>query len=202
MTTTPARRILRVIPALLLLLIMSGWPAGIAGQAAPQAPAANWADTVLKQESYAQPPQPIVDAVLAPRHLNITLANLSPDKRWFLDEIGDGPVVMKTFAKPFHELGGVFIDYKANRARALTVRNNIGIQLISAADGTKKSIQIPAGTRVSNAVWAPDSSSVAFLRPHRRCDDDLDCGCGDRQVAPADEDAAPRDAGDLIRVHG
>ena len=118
---------------------------------------------MLKQESYAQPPQPIVDAVLAPRHLNITLANLSPDKRWFLDEIGDGPVVMKTFAKPFHELGGVFIDYKANRARALTVRNNIGIQLISAADGAKKSIQIPAGTRVSNAVWAPDSSSVAFL---------------------------------------
>ena len=163
MTTIPARRILRVIPALLLLLIISGWPAGIAGQAAPQAPAANWADTVLKQESYAQPPQPIVDAVLAPRHLNVTLANLSPDKRWFLDEIGDGPVVMKTFAKPFHELGGVFIDYKANRARALTVRNNIGIQLISAADGTKKSIQIPAGTRVSNAVWAPDSSSVAFL---------------------------------------
>ena len=91
MTTTPARRILRVIPALLLLLIISGWPAGIAGQAAPQAPATNWADTVLKQESYAQPPQELADAVLAPRHLNVTLANLSPDKKWFLDEIGDGP---------------------------------------------------------------------------------------------------------------
>ena len=38
MTTIPARRILRVIPALLLLLIISGWPAGIAGQAAPRRP--------------------------------------------------------------------------------------------------------------------------------------------------------------------
>ena len=53
----------------------------------------NWADEVLKQESYAQPPKELVDAVLAPRHLNVTLANLSPDKKWFLDEIGDGPVV-------------------------------------------------------------------------------------------------------------
>ena len=118
---------------------------------------------MLKQESYAQPPKELADAVLAPRHLNVTLANLSPDKKWFLDEIGDGPVVMKTFSKPFHELGGVFIDYKANRARALTVRNNIGIQLISAADGAKKAIQIPAGARVSNAVWSPDSTSVAYL---------------------------------------
>jgi hypothetical protein len=118
---------------------------------------------VLKAENYAQPPKEIVDAVLAPRHLNITLANLSPDKKWFLDEIGDGPVVMKTFAKPFHELGGVFIDHRANRARALTIRNNVGIQLVSAADGTKKAIQIPAGARVSNAAWSPDSSSVAYL---------------------------------------
>jgi dipeptidyl aminopeptidase/acylaminoacyl peptidase len=105
----------------------------------------------------------LVDAVLAPRHLNVTLANLSPDKKWFLDEIGDGAVVMKTFSKPFHELGGVFVDFKANRARALTVRSNVGIQIISAADGSKKAIQVPAGARVSNAVWSPDSASVAYL---------------------------------------
>src|SRR3954467_13442546 len=69
---------------------------------------------------------------------------------------------MKTFSKPFHELGGLFIDYKANRARPLTVRNNIGIQLISATDGTKKMVQLPAGARVSNATWSPDGKSVAF----------------------------------------
>jgi dipeptidyl aminopeptidase/acylaminoacyl peptidase len=163
MTTIHARRVLRALPALLLAVI----PLRIAGQSVQpvqqQASAATWADEVLKQESYAQPPKELADAVLAPRYLNVTLANLSPDKKWFLDEIGDGPVVMKTFSKPFHELGGVFIDYKANRARALTVRNNIGIQLISAADGSKKAIQIPAGTRVSNAVWSPDSASVAYL---------------------------------------
>ena len=70
---------------------------------------------------------------------------------------------MKTFSKPFHELGGLFVDYKANRARALTIRNNVGIQFISAADGSKKPMQLPAGARVSNATWSPDSSGVAFF---------------------------------------
>ncbi len=134
MTKPRAQRFLRAAPILLLLLALA--PLRLTGQSAPQQPS-SWADEVLKQEAYAQPPKELADAVLAPRHLNVTLANLSPDKKWFVDEIGDGPVLMKTFSKPFHELGGVFIDYKANRARALTIRSNVGIQLISAADGTK-----------------------------------------------------------------
>ena len=123
----------------------------------------SWADQVLQQESYAAPPEAITSAVLAPRHLNISLTSPSPDKKWFLDEIGDGPVVMSTFSKPFHELGGVFIDFKANRARTLTIRNNVGIQIISAADGSIKPIEIPKGARVSNATWSPDSARIAYF---------------------------------------
>lgn len=128
----------------------------------PQAPE-TWADRVIAQEGYATPPPELASAILAPRHLNVTLSNLNRDKTWFVDEVGDGPVVMKTFSKPFHELGGVFIDFKANRARTLTIRNNVAIQLISAADGAKKAIQIPAGLRVSNATWSPDGKSVAYF---------------------------------------
>ena len=140
--------------------------------------------------------------VLAPRHLNVTLANLSPDKKWFLDEIGDGPVVMKTFSKPFHELGGVFVDYRANRARALTVRNNVGIQIISAADGSKKAIQIPAGARVSNAVWSPDSASVAYLA---HTDDATHIWIADLATGKSRQltkDAAPCHNRLELRVHG
>jgi dipeptidyl aminopeptidase/acylaminoacyl peptidase len=155
------RRLLRALPALLLMLI----PLQLAGQqSGPQtAGPSTGADDVLKLESYATPPKELADAVLIPRHLNVSLTNLSRDKKWFLDEIGDGPVLMKTFSKPFHELGGVFVDFKANRTRALTVRNNVGIQIISAADGSKRQIQLPAGARVSNAVWSPDSATIAFL---------------------------------------
>ena len=123
----------------------------------------SWADDILKQDSYATPPPELADAVLAPRHLNVSLSSISPDKKWFLDQVGDGPVTMKTFSKPFHELGGVFIDYKANRTRALTIRNNVGIQLISAADGSQRPIQVPPGARVSNATWSPDGASIAFF---------------------------------------
>ncbi len=120
-------------------------------------------DQVIKAEGYQMPPKALADAVLAPRYTNVTLANVSPDKKWFLDEVGDGPVPMNTFAKPFHELGGVFIDYKGNRARAFTIQNNAGIQIISAADGTRKKVQVPAGLRVRGAVWSPDSKSVAYF---------------------------------------
>jgi dipeptidyl aminopeptidase/acylaminoacyl peptidase len=152
----------RLAPALVLALCQYT----LAAQGPAQQPAAgpsSWADDIIKKEGYVTPPAELLDAVTAPRYLNVTLANASPDKKWFIDEIGDGPVVMKTFAKPFHELGGVFIDFKANRSRTLTIRNNVGIQLISAADGSRKQIQLPAGARVSNAAWSPDGKSIAFF---------------------------------------
>ena len=142
-----------IIPVVIAVLPLS-LGAQNAGSASP--------DDVLKQETYQTPPKALADAVLAPRYLNVSLTNLSADKKWFLDEIGDGPVVMKTFSKPFHNLGGLFVDFKANRARTLTIRNNVGIQIMSAADGSKKTIQLPPGARVSNATWSPDGRSVAF----------------------------------------
>jgi hypothetical protein len=165
--TTPrpvALRLGRLVFAFALAVI----PLQLLGQGQQPAPAAapapqSWADELISAEGFVTPPPELAEAVLAPRYLNVSLSNLSPDKQWFLNEVGDGPVVMQTFAKPFHELGGQFIDFKANRARALTIRNNVGIEVISAADGTKKTIQLPAGARVSGSQWAPDGRSLAFL---------------------------------------
>jgi dipeptidyl aminopeptidase/acylaminoacyl peptidase len=151
------------------ILLVAALPLTLAAQQGPTTPSpasmakAYSPDEVLKTEGYMAPPAELADAVLIPRYLNVSLANVSADKKWFLNTIGDGPVVMKTFSKPFHELGGVFIDHKANRARSLTVRNDIGIQIISAADGTKKPIQVPAGARISNATWSPDGKAVAYF---------------------------------------
>ena len=155
MSTTP--RAVRLASILCLVLL----PLSLVAQS-PQSKGSR-SDEVLSQEGYVTPPREIAEAVLAPRYLNVSLSNVSRDKKWFLHEVGDGPVPMKTFSKPFHELGGVFVDFKANRARSLTVRNNVGIQIISAADGVQRTIQLPAGARVSNATWSPDSSAVAFF---------------------------------------
>ena len=70
---------------------------------------------------------------------------------------------MAIFGRPFDELGGVFIDWKANRQRAMTRRNTIGLQIISAADGSRKTLATPAGTRVTNARWTPDSTAIIYV---------------------------------------
>ena len=178
--------------ALILLSLCSRsrcWRKAAARRLRPKARSSSWADEIIKQEGYVTPPLELAAAVMAPRSQNINLSSASPDKKWFLNQINDGPVVMKTFSKPFDELGGVFIDFKANRARSLTISNNVGIQIISAADGSKKPIQIPAGARVSNATWSPDSKSIAYFVHGERCDSHLDHGCRDEQVAAAHEDS-------------
>ena len=119
-------------------------------------------EEILADKAYVRPPGEIADMVLAPRYLNATLDGISPDRRWFLHEIGDGPVTMDRFSKPFDELGGVFIDHRANRHRDLTIRSNVGIRVISSEDGSVTDVDVPSGARVSNATWSPDGSMLAF----------------------------------------
>jgi len=139
----------------LLALASVAFPSGSTAQAAdPQA--------ILADKGYVAPAGDIADMVLAPRHLNATLTEVSPDGRWFIHEVGDGPVTMDRFSKDFDELGGVFIDYRANRHRNLTIRTNVGINVISAEDGSITEIDVPNGARVSNATWSPDGSRLAF----------------------------------------
>lgn len=120
------------------------------------------AQTILAQKEFVTPPDEIAEMVLAPRYLNVTLTEISPDRRYFIHEIGDGPVTMDRFSKPFDELGGVFIDHAANRHRNLTIRTNVGIDIVSAEDGSVTSVDVPDGVRVSNATWSPDGSRIAF----------------------------------------
>lgn len=132
--------------------------------AAAQERPADWdPDAVLAQETFARPPQAIADAVLAPRWRNVTLDEINASGDWFLHSVGDGPVDMDRFSLPFHDLGGQFIDYRANRDRALTIRSDVGIQLISATDGSIREVRVPQGARVTDATWSPDGTRVAFF---------------------------------------
>ena len=134
---------------------------------APAAATAQQADwdpqAILAAEQWVAPPDGIAEAVLAPRYLNVSLNDPSPDGRWFVHEVGDGPVTMDRFSLPFDELGGIFIDFGANRHRNLTIRSDVGIEVISAGDGSKVQVQVPRGARVSDATWSPDGSRLAFF---------------------------------------
>src|SRR5579864_5949934 len=103
----------RIVPQFIIPAAVALAPLSLLAQNGPSPTAAD--DAILKAATYQMPPKELADAVLAPRYLNVSLTNISPDKKWFVDEIGDGPVPMKTFSKPFQDLGGEFIDFKANR---------------------------------------------------------------------------------------
>jgi dipeptidyl aminopeptidase/acylaminoacyl peptidase len=166
------KRVARIVLISILILIpisLVAWQQAARQNLAPGAAVSlpftgpDWQDKVLAHEGYVAPPKELADAVLASRESNITLGNISPDKKSFLDEMGDGPTPMAIFGRPFDELGGVFIDFRANRQRAMSLRNVSGIQIISAVDGSRKVIATPPNTRVTGARWTPDGKGVAYL---------------------------------------
>ncbi len=120
-------------------------------------------DTILATEAFIRPPDKIAEAVLAPRHLNIALGNPSPDGRFFVQQQGDGPPSMATFAKPFYRLGGDQIDWQANRARELTQRNGKTLVVTDAVSGATTTIQVPEGARVTTPIWSPDGTQLGFF---------------------------------------
>ncbi len=140
--------------AILALLL----PMGAAAQSG------TWnAQEILAAKGWVTPQANIADAVLAPRWLNVTLSERSADGNWFLYQVGDGPVTMDRFSKPFDDLGGMFFDFRANRSRTLTIRSGVGLETISAADGRRVTVQVPQGARVSNGTWSPNGAQIAFF---------------------------------------
>ncbi|HSM05260.1 MAG TPA: prolyl oligopeptidase family serine peptidase [Longimicrobiales bacterium] len=142
--------------ALALALVLA--PAAVSAQDGSWDP-----EAILAAEEWVRPPSSVTEAVLAPRYLNASLDQASPDGAWFLHAVGDGPTPMERFSLPFDELGGVFIDRRANRSRNLTTRSDAGLTLISALDGSRVEIEVPEGARVSGAEFSPDGSRVAFF---------------------------------------
>src|SRR5215207_7975499 len=118
-----SRRVpLRALSALLAFTVIS--PSGVSqarAQAAPPPAPAKLSETdeIIRSERFVAPPQSVSEAVLAPRWLNVTPAGFNKDRTWFINEISDGPVTMDVFSRPFHELGGLFIDFRGNRSRTL-----------------------------------------------------------------------------------
>ena len=118
---------------------------------------------LLAKESYIMPPAEIVKLVTAPRHLNVMLTQPSPDRRHFLKEQSEGLPSVSTFGKPHYYLGGLQVDYKANRVRTLTTRGAVGLQLIDPVTGKTTAIDLPKNATASNPSWSPDGKQLAYI---------------------------------------
>ena len=109
------------------------------------------------KEAWMTPPPEIASVVLAPRYLNVSLNNPSPTRKQFLRTVTEDMPSRAKFAKPHYYLGGLQVDFAANRSRALTTRGAARIELISPEDGKTVTISPPAGATISSPASYPRS---------------------------------------------
>jgi dipeptidyl aminopeptidase/acylaminoacyl peptidase len=117
----------------------------------------------ITHEGFLSPPEEIAKTVLAPRHLNVTLSNPSPDRKYFIKAQSEGMPTMAVFAKPHYYLGGVQVDHRANRARSLTTRAGSGFSIIDWESGKSTNIELPRGATATNPLWSRDGREVAYF---------------------------------------
>lgn len=112
---------------------------------------------------YLTPPPTILEGATAAYYKNFTPGPISPDGKRFFYLIRDGMPPLSALAKPHDNLGGVQVDWQANRSRTMTTRSDVGIEVVELATRKETQIQIPPNTRVSDAKWSPDGRGIAFL---------------------------------------
>lgn len=118
---------------------------------------------LLAKEAYVRPPEVIQKLVKAPRHLNVTLTQPSPDRRYFLKEQSEGLPSVNAYGKPHIYFAGLQVDPAANRTRALTTRGAVGLSLIDATTGASTTIETPKNATVSATSWSPDGKQLAYI---------------------------------------
>ena len=118
---------------------------------------------LLAKESYVAPPDLVAKLITAPRHLNVSLTQPSPNRKFFLKEQSEGLPSVTTFGKPHYYLGGLQVDYKANRNRAITNRGGVGLSLIDPTSGKSSNVEVPKGATVSSPAWSPDGKQIAYI---------------------------------------
>jgi len=145
------------------LAALAVWSGSVIAQSNDADAAIKAAKETLAKEAYTAPSADLTKLVLAPRHLNISLSNPSPDRRYFLREEGEGLPSVQTFGKTHLYFAGLQVDPKANRARAMTSRGSVGLSMIDPTTGKTTAIEVPKGATVSSPAWSPDGKQIAFI---------------------------------------
>ena len=117
---------------------------------------------LLKSETYVKPPANIERMIMAPR-VDISFNQPNADRSWYVRAVGPTRGDIQAYGKTHIYLGGVAIDTKANRSRALTVETATTLSLVNPKTGATKTIDAPKGATIGAQTWSPDGKSVAFI---------------------------------------
>jgi dipeptidyl aminopeptidase/acylaminoacyl peptidase len=111
------------------------------------------------QAPYQRPPKAITDILdVSPT----PTVSPSPTREYLLlvERLGNPPI--EDLAAPMLRLAGLRINPKTNGPH-LPPRN-IGLELQSLADNTRRRVELPAGARIGFPSWSPDGKQLVFTR--------------------------------------
>ena len=106
---------------------------------------------------YHKPPRPIVSILEAPP---LPVVSLSPARDFLLIGTKDGYPPLSDLAAPKLKLAGVRLDPVTNGPHRFGYW--IGLRVKSLADGSERSVTLPAGARIWNPLWNAEGTRVAF----------------------------------------
>lgn len=113
-------------------------------------------------EGYIKPPNEIAEAVTAPWYRNGGVTNLSPDRTRYIVSTRAGLPKLADLARPYHNLGGLQIDFKANRVRNIIFQRVISFEVKGLDGKTVTTILPPKGASIGSPSWSPDGKRIAY----------------------------------------
>lgn len=147
----------------LSLVALSSRAVPTSAQSAVRQQVADWdPQAVLHAESYVRPPALLERIITTPR-TDISFTTPSPDHRWFVRLTGADRGEISAYGKPHVNLGGLQIETRANRARALTTSTRRGIVLLDPATQATRVIETPKEASISSPSWSPDGAFLAYI---------------------------------------
>ncbi|HJP82879.1 MAG TPA: prolyl oligopeptidase family serine peptidase [Fimbriimonadaceae bacterium] len=127
------------------------------------APADDLKVNAIAAESYIRPAKEIEDAVTAPWYRNSGAGIISPDRTRSIVAVSAGLPKLVDMARPYHNLGGLQIDWRANRARNFSFRRTSEFQVVNLADGKTVTINPPRSATLGSPNWSPDGKRIAYF---------------------------------------
>lgn len=116
----------------------------------------------IATEGYIRPPKEIEEVVAAPWYRNSSVGNLNPARTRYIVSVSAGLPKLVDLARPFHNLGGTQIDFRAHRARSASFRRVTALEVKPLGTGSTVTITPPKGATIASPSWSPDGTKIAY----------------------------------------
>jgi dipeptidyl aminopeptidase/acylaminoacyl peptidase len=113
--------------------------------------------SAVAKTTWQAPPEPIGRILDAPRSPSISI---SPDRQWLIETERPALPPISELAEPLLSLAGRRINPRTNGPARQAAYE--GLRVGKLTDRTRRSVALPAGARMGNISWAPDSRRIAF----------------------------------------